>query len=81
MDSIKELELSLERATADLERAQQAHQTCLLNHDGAGCAEECAALQAAERRVHALEHRLAEAWRLDATAAEEFNAAFGLIFE
>lgn len=81
MDDIKELELSLERATADLARAQAAHQTCLLNRDEEGCAEECAALTAAERRVHALEHRLAEAWRLDATETEEFNAAFGLMFE
>lgn len=53
MDDIKGLELSLERATADLARAQAAHQTCLLNRDEEGCAEECAALTAAERRVHA----------------------------
>lgn len=76
-DSIKELEISLEWERADLARARQAHETCLLNHDGAGCA----ALQAAERRVHALEHRLTEAWRLDATVEEEFNADFGLMFE
>lgn len=79
MDSIKNLEQSLVKARADLERAMKAHAVCLVHHNVAGCEVEAEALASAERHVRALEHRLAAAQR--ETEIETANADFGLMFE
>ena len=63
-DAVDELEKSLERATAALSRARDMHLSCLLAHDSHGCRAEQGAVEAAERRVNALRHRLVEAKRL-----------------
>ena len=64
MDTIRDLRKALAKARTELKRAEKAFSTCLITSDHAGCAAEQEAKTAAERRVHALEHRLAEAERV-----------------
>ena len=68
MDTCRELQKSLKRARAELQRAEKSYSTCLLTGDHSGCAAEQEAAAEAERRVHALEHRLAEAERRERRA-------------
>ena len=69
MDSIRDLRKALEKARTELKRAEKAFSTCLITSDHAGCAADQDAKTAAERRVHALEHRLVEAERRESRAA------------
>lgn len=83
-DTIKNLEKSLAKARADLTRAMKAHAVCLVHHNMAGCEAEAAALASAERHVRALEHRLAEARRVDGGGqrqAETTSVAYWLLYE
>jgi multidrug efflux pump subunit AcrA (membrane-fusion protein) len=59
MDGSKDLEASLRKARAELERAQAEYSICLFNDPG-GCAAEQEAVAAAERKVRQLERKLHE---------------------
>ena len=62
MDGLRELEKAWRDAVGAVRRAREAYSMCLLNDPG-GCALEQESLAAAEKRLRALERKLAEARR------------------
>ena len=59
----RELERAVRKALAEVKRRREMYSTCMLTSDIDGCREEQQALADAQKRLAALQHKLAEAER------------------